>query len=995
MFHDDLPELARTLVRNRSRALDHKLRRLAPSFSNRSSEDLARALNDAPRGDKPAVGLLLARVVLEDALTSGSRESLNDFLFRFGAHLKSSVSEPGLQSAERLSLAIAADKVFHTLPTANKSQRAEASEIRSRLSGPEVTDREWRSTLGMSQSEFTLAIEQIARELGHLRRLPRDPLVQPTSRRPAAADTALPPSVLKQHPIPGWLSASFPGSPDPLVSATANWLPKERSSQTIPDLAVAWSAFRGGEYLTARNYLSGTLSQLGDDWGPTSGADVLRNWNWFRLVTELAALEGNEVLDRRRSWISACEFAFKCLPDDSELLESLLEQALDDFAAGDLASQRAWCAYTARAVVAVGHERALANYTNQEKAALRSAWAAHFGLGPDDVRSTATMASSVAPQIRSATQKLYVAARDGSGSARALREASHQLARFMDEFEDELFGQVRDAALEAQRMMASDSVNHRDLHETITALEGMRGAIARSGSSLLQDFVAPHLQVLIADARRATARLGDISRPQVTVRLSSDKVPFSAASGSTYQIRFVAKNSGNATAEDVSLRVLQTSLGIDSAARLDSLGPGAEGELGVSVKATGISPGAVALTCQISWSDSLLQQFTATQQVSAEDQMPVSWTSGDVNPFSLGTISDPQRLVGRADDLASLEALIAGGASVYVTGHKRVGKTSLTRVLLRSLSEKRGWAGSLLSLGRALGADQSAGNIVYGLLDEILAAAKDAYGEYVNNLDEVKTDDAGNFARAANRWIKSVARALPDDARVVVAIDDFDELPSHLVQGPQADALFLFLRSLVDEPWLNLIVVGSEVLPSIIQAQAHKLNQVVPVSVTNFASRESTAELLVTPTTDRLEWGTESIDRVHYLCRGNPYYETLVAQRLWQTMRERSRSIVTAADVDEAAMAVAREAPDSHFIHLWADSSTGLDHTARPAIVASAVLRSVARCGGENLAPAATDEVLRVAGPGFRPLRRRSCRRRSPRCAVARFWNSGRPMAVC
>ena len=67
-------------------------------------------------------------------------------------------------------------------------------------------------------------------------------------------------------------------------------------------------------------------------------------------------------------------------------------------------------------------------------------------------------------------------------------------------------------------------------------------------------------------------------------------------------------------------------------------------------------------------------------------------------------------------------------------------------------------------------------------------------------------------------------------------------------------------------------------------------------------------------------------------------------------------------DVDEAAAGVAREAPDSHFIHLWADSSTGLDHTARPAVVASAVVRSVARCGGEDLAPAAADEVVRVAG---------------------------------
>jgi hypothetical protein len=962
MFHDDLPESALALVRSRGRALGDKLKHVARAYSNLSAQDLVDALSKAPRTEKSAIGLLLARVVLEDAVTSGSRETLGGFLFRFGAHLKTSVSEPGLTGAERLCLALAAERVFDALPTASTNQRAEVHGIRSRLSGPEVSDRDWRATLGVSQSEFIVAIDLVARELGGVRRPPRVPKTRTATQRSAGAGTAVNREVGKLHAVPGWLMADFPGSPDPLVSATANWQPQGLSSSADPDLGLAWSAFCERDYVAARDYVSDFLSQLGDDWGPTSGVDALRTWNWFRLVSELAALEAGEVLDKRRSWTSACEFAFKCVPDDTQLLEHLLANALDDFAAGDLASARAWCAYTARAVVAAGHEQALANYSNEEKAALRTAWASQFELGSDDSRNTVTMTMAVAPRLKEATQKLYVSARDGSGSARALREASRQFARFLDEAEDELFFEVVDLAQEAHRMMAADSVNHRDLRDLVTALEGMKEAIAGSGSGLLQDFVAPHAQALIAEARGATARLGDISRPQVTVRLSSAKVPFSAAAGSVYQIRFVATNSGNAVAEGITVRVLQPELGIDSTARLDSLGPGAEGELGVSVTATGGSPGAVALTCQVSWSDSLLQQFSATQQVSAEDQMAVSWAAHDVNPYSLGTISEPERLVGRADDLVSLDALIAGRASAYVTGHKRVGKTSLTRVLLKSISDTRGWAGSLLPLGRALGQDQSAGDIVYALLDEILSAARDAYGEAVKDLSEVTIDESGNFARAANRWIKSVARALPGDARVVVAIDDFDELPPHLVEGPQADALFLFLRSLVDEPWLNLIVVGSEVLPSIIQAQAHKLNQVVPVSVANFTSRESTAELLVTPTADRLEWGPESIDRVHYLCRGNPYYETLVAQRLWQTMRERSRSIVTAADVDEAAAGVAREAPDSHFIHLWADSSTGLDHTARPAVVASAVVRSVARCGGSALAPAAADEVVRVAG---------------------------------
>jgi len=960
MSHGDLADSARNLIRSRARTLGDQYQSVVSEYADATTQELADALSSVPRDQKSRLGLLLAQASLEDALSAGSKAAFNRFVFRYGAHLKSSVSEPGLSPAQRLSLAMAAERVFDVLPTASPSQRAEVYAIRMRLQGPEVTDRDWRATLGVTRADFDEALDQLSRHLAEVHRSANDVASRPRASEPAVNEPR--PKLVATHPVPNWLVADFPGEADPLVSATANWRRPLSNSEVEPNVGLAWSAFSAGQYKTAHDYLRGTLARLGEDWGPSSGVDTLRTWNWMRLVTELASLESGKAADTRRSRTSAGVFASRCLPDDEDLNEQLVSSALDDFAAGDTASARAWCAYTMRLIADIGHEAALAGYSNREKAQLRAAWTTQFGLNSEESRNTASAAMTVAPRLKEVTQRLYLGARETGKPSRVLREASHKLVKFLDEQEDELFREVLDATEDAQRIIDAESINHLELQELAASLTALRESIAASGSSILQDFVAPLVQGTITQADRASERLGDLSRPQVSIQLTSSKVPFSAAAGSTYQLRFVAQNTGNATAEAIQLRVTQVDIGLDSVGVLDSLGPGAEAEISVDVVASGTSRGAVTLSCEISWSDALLQQFNASQQVSAEDQGPVSWTQHDVNPFSLGTISDPERLVGREEDLYSLDALIAGGASAYVTGHKRVGKTSLTRVLLKSLNRKRGWAGSVLALGRAIVEAQSAGDIVSALLDEILAASEDAYPASVRNIAAVEFDDSGNFARAANRWLKTLSRALPDDARVIIAIDDFDELPADLVEGKQADALFLFLRSLVDEPWLNLIVVGSEVLPSIIQKQAHKLNQVVPVSVTNFGSRESTAALVVAPSADRLEWISEAIDRVHYLCGGNPYYETLVAQRLWQTMREHSRSIVTEGDVDNAVAAVAHEASESHFVHLWADSSNGLDHTARSAVVASAVLRSVARAGGTMLAPAANDEVVRIAG---------------------------------
>ena len=957
MLFDDLGDAARTLVRCRGRAFGDELASLAHEFANFNSQELADAFTKVEKNKKSSAGLLLARVALEEAVTARSRELYDRFLFRFGAHLKLSVSEPGLSSAQRIALATAAEALFDALPSATTKQRSDIASIRSRLRGPDPSERDWRSTLGTSESEFTATMAQFRRELSNKR---RQGTIEATTAPPAPPQSTSV-TVTKSHPTPPWLSVAFSATADPLVQATANWVPQEVPA--IPDSSIpaAWSAFCEGEYLTARNHLSAILGRLGEDWGPTSGADAVRTWNWIRLVCELAALANHETSDARRSWTSACELTQRCLPDHTDLQDEFLSHALGDFVASDLASKRALNAYTTRLVAELGHEAALVLFDNREKATLRTIWAESFSLSKNETRSTATAAAAITPLHRDATQRLYVGARSNLRPNRVLREVTHNLTKLLDEAEGVLLSDGSDLVQEVERLVNAEKSTQRDLSDLARELGDFKRTIAKSGSSLLQDYLAPLIQISTDQIAQAINKLVDISRPQVVVSMGTAKVPFSAAAGSGYQIRVIATNTGNTAAEAIAIRVVETALRIDSTARLDTLGQGAQAELNIDAVATGASSKAVSLHCEIQWSDARLQQFSTTQILAAEDQRPVAWTSSDVNPFNLGTISEPERLVGRAEDLASLEALLAGNASAYVTGHKRVGKTSLVRVLLNSARDTRGWAGSLLPLGRALGGDQTAGDLVYGLLDEILDAARGTYGRSMENITDVMVDDTGNFARAANKWLRGVARVLPSNARVIVAVDDFDELPPHLVKGPQADALFLFLRSLVDEPWLNLIVVGSEILPSIIQAQAHKLNQVVPVSVTNFSSRASTAELLETPTADRLEWLPEAVDKVHYLCAGNPYYETLLAQRLWLNMREWSRSVVTASDIDEAAGSIARSAPDSHFVHLWADSSTGLDHTSRSAIVASAVLRSIARGGGAKITPASPDEVTRLA----------------------------------
>ena len=206
MFHDDLPGTARALVRRRGRVLGDKLNELARAHSNTSAPDLVNQLSRASRDEKSAVGLLLARVVLEDALTENSREKLNSFLFRFGAHLKTSVSDVGVAPGERRALAMAAEKVFNVLPTASTGQQSEVSNMLDRLSGRGPSEQDWHSSLGLSQPEFFSAIDQIAGELGGVTRPARPPTTRPKTKRIA---NAVAPAVRKAPPADPFRLGSF------------------------------------------------------------------------------------------------------------------------------------------------------------------------------------------------------------------------------------------------------------------------------------------------------------------------------------------------------------------------------------------------------------------------------------------------------------------------------------------------------------------------------------------------------------------------------------------------------------------------------------------------------------------------------------------------------------------------------------------------------------------------------------------------------------------
>lgn len=940
------------LAEGRIHALGSHYRRITNTWGEHSTEELQKKIARETTKESSTLRLMIAMRLLESAGRNPPRQTIDQFLTDFASHLDATRAIENTRSPNRPVIEYAAQRLHFA---SNLTPTNTKQDLRQAATRPfHASERLWIANLGINRRTFDTLVEWLEGGEGNEPPSPNHqshPQIQHQEHQRSGTVSAW---------QPNWTTPSLTSIPDDLLSACRNWDGSEElgAEQKAYDLAGAWARFIINDFVGARAEMPGFYAQP-PTWQPSGDVDSVRLWNWIRAVNQLADIDLGRVSNPRRAAASAFDLIHRALPNHDDLLDRLIDDCLADFAATDPGTKRAWCAYTTRLVARAGHEYVLGSYTNAEKATLRTALVENFRIAIEHSRTTNLVASAISSTYNSLIGRLVQGAKGSEPTSRILQETQREMVQCCDEEESELFDQVLEIALEIER---AERPNHEELDEQARLLHAMARSIRDSGSILLQDGVLPHLHNLQIRVAKADSTLTDISRPEIRVILDSPRLPLSASKGSTFFARLRLANAGNATAESIDIHLVAAAASIDCRTNVPNLAAGAEVTCEVPIVSTGdYAAPTVTIDATIDWSDSLKQQFTRIETLTAEDQKPASWLPSDNNPYSLGTISDPARLVGREADLASLDAMLAGGGSIYITGQKRVGKTSLVRVSLGAARGSRGWGTGYLPLGRALGPDREAAELIYALMEAVYDAVKISYPKTADAIEPIVDDTNPNFSRAANRWLTRLASMLPDDARIIIAIDDFDELPPELVRGPHADAMFLFFRTLVDESWLNLIMVGSEVLPTIIAEQAHKLNQVAPYSVSNFASRTSTASLLTTPTRDRLDWDPEAIDRLHYICGGNPYYETLVAQHLWQSLREQSRSAVTVSDINQSVTTVANNAPMSHFVHLWADGSFGMDQNSRRSLVTSAALRAVARCSKTDLAASDTNEVISVA----------------------------------
>ena len=391
----------------------------------------------------------------------------------------------------------------------------------------------------------------------------------------------------------------------------------------------------------------------------------------------------------------------------------------------------------------------------------------------------------------------------------------------------------------------------------------------------------------------------------------------------TITIPFV--NNGPGMAVDVTVEL---DCGRNPPLRLESenirVGDIPPGEFAISFKATVVEPAlSVDMVLQLNWN----QLFGTTNSIAvdvllAAQDATVDWDFLDqLDPYSL-EVAEGEKFVGRSAKVQAIgnRLLKAQMSSTYITGQKRIGKTSLAQAVLRYVSSNEKtpltYKTFYLEWGEycaadAIGTVKALGEQLYAFLRQYLPMGIEPP---VANFD-------GSLA-PLNVIAKLLETASPN-IRFIFVLDEFDEIhPEMYRYGPLAEAFFANLRTLSSRKNLAFILVGGEKMPFIIGAQGDQLNKFVREPLDYFSrSDEWTdyAALVLDPCKGNLNWEESALNELFSLTNGHPYYTKLLCAKVFSgAVLQRDTEIIP-GDVRHALNGKIAELDTNAFAHFWKD----------------------------------------------------------------------------
>ena len=298
-------------------------------------------------------------------------------------------------------------------------------------------------------------------------------------------------------------------------------------------------------------------------------------------------------------------------------------------------------------------------------------------------------------------------------------------------------------------------------------------------------------------------------------------------------------------------------------------------------------------------------------------------------PYSLEAVETENDLVGRSEIFKALSAKIFAEKieSSIIFGQKRVGKTSIAKTLYTKLLAKTDYTTIFVKIGDL---DKNTPvKLVNNMAEEIVIET--TRNPIFYKFETPKFDGA---LAPIIRYFKSLKHFAPNH-RFIIIIDEFDELPVDLYHYTNiGDTFFHNIRSLSDENYIGIILVGGENM-QIIKQSTDRLNKFDTFKVDYFDRGKywnDFQDLVSNPVFESIEYSNNSIVRLYEMTEGNPFFTKLICGKAYMKACDTRNAYVSSDDIEEAIRESISSLDINHVNHFWKDSITVDEPTVRDEI---------------------------------------------------------------
>ena len=396
--------------------------------------------------------------------------------------------------------------------------------------------------------------------------------------------------------------------------------------------------------------------------------------------------------------------------------------------------------------------------------------------------------------------------------------------------------------------------------------------------------------------------------------------------GSTIELSVILNNDGPGAAQNVSTFCVADDSEVKSPEAI--LGTVEPGPFVITIQVELTEPlASLQVDVEVTWytvgdPQAKRRNFTATIRGQRTD---IDWNQLALRqPYSL-EVADYKDFYGRKDVLNRIIRRITSRAmqSCYISGQKRVGKSSLARAvqaMLEDYSSEDRYHVLYLECGEIMHASGEQ------TLAELGRQLEWHFSQQLVQENDWASMDYSTSLSPLNRLLDMLVR---EDRRnrFVIIIDEFDEINESLYSyGELANTFFLNLRTLASRRNVAFVLVGAERMPHVMASQGERLNKFDRESLDSFNQETEWPDftsLVRDPVGGTIVVHDRGLRRLYDLTDGHPYFTKLLCAQIHESALTSKDAEISDIDVEKAAQRLLVSLGMNTFAHYWRDGVRG------------------------------------------------------------------------